>query len=147
VRFLTRAEFLERRGETEILRLAGSVNGVPNHARVDAAIVAAEAEGVSYLLGRYGTVLPAAPGDTPGVLKDKLAVIAHRQLATGSYQVANALEADVKDARDWLLRAARGLVDLGIATAPQVDQGGAQILVSQPNPRCRALTFETLKDM
>jgi phage gp36-like protein len=144
MRFLDIGELYVRRGQAEILRLAGVVDGEPNLPRIHAAIEAAEAEAQSYLSTRYPT-LPAAPADTPPVLKNKVAALAHRHLA-GSSQVSQALQDDAAEARSWLSRVARGIANLGLEGAPQVDRGTAQVLVTQSNTGS-VLTFDTLKDM
>jgi phage gp36-like protein len=127
-RFLAREELYLRRGQEEILRLAsGSVD------QVDAAIGQAEDEAASYLLSRYGERLPATPEATPGVLKDKVAVLAHRRLIRGP-QVAQSLESEASEAVSWLRSVARGLASLdlpGAAAAP-VDRAGPLFLSTSP---------------
>ena len=143
-RYLTFEQFLERRGEAEIYRLAGQQAGQPNLERIEAAIRSAEDEATSYLAVRYRN-LPATPAETPGVLKDKVAALAHAQLG-GWSQLAPALKDDAQAARDWLSRVARGIASLGLEGAPAVDQSRPEILVSVDRDRS-ALTFETLRDM
>lgn len=126
-RFLEVQELYDRRTEAEMLRLAGgSVEAV------ETAIASAEAEAVSYLLNRYGDRLPASPGVTPGILKDKVSVIAHRRLARGP-QIAPALQAEYDEAVKWLGAVARGLASLGLpeAVAPQVDRSEALFLTNE----------------
>jgi phage gp36-like protein len=145
--FLLLEELYVRRGQAECLRLAGSIAGAgePNLPRIAAAIAAAEAEAVSYLTARYpAEQLPATPEACPGVLKDKVAVLAHRHLA-GAVQVAPALEAEAAEARTWLRAVARGTANLGLQGQPQVDRGTARVLLAQTNPGT-ALTFGTLED-
>jgi phage gp36-like protein len=145
MRFLALADLYARRGQAEMLRLAGNVDGEPNLARIISAIGSAEAEALSYLTSRYTEdQLPVTPETTPDVLKDTVATLAHRRLA-GSVQVAPALETEATEARAWLSRAARGIVNLGLSSQPQVDRGTAQILVTQTNPGTN-LTFDTLED-
>ncbi len=145
MRYLTVDELYTRRGQPEMLRLAGIVDGEPNLPKITSAIGSAEAEATSYLSGRYSAEqLPATPESAPDVLKDMVAVLAHRRLA-GSVQVAAALEAEAVEARSWLSRAARGIVSLGLASQPPVDRGAAQILVTQSNTGT-ALTFSGLED-
>jgi phage gp36-like protein len=144
MRFLTPEELYLRRGQDEILRLAGVVDGEPNLARLGAAIEAAEAEAVSYLLGRYAEALPVAPDSTPGVLKDKVSVLAHRHLA-GSVQVAPTLQAEAEEARAWLSRVSRGVAHLDLGGRPPVDRGTAGIHVTQSNTGT-ALTFGDLEE-
>lgn len=137
-RFLTSAELLELRGP-EVSRLSGGVE-----ATIATKIEEAEAEAVSYLIDRYGAALPASPAQTPAVLKAKVAVIAHRRLVTGS-QVSPALLAEHEEALQWLSRAARGLVSLGLAMAPAVDRSPGAILSNQGPGDPPALTWRSLR--
>jgi phage gp36-like protein len=146
MRFLTREELYLRRGQDEVLRLAGRVDGEPALARIDAAIDAAEAEAVSYLLGRYSNALPTMPAATPPVLKDKVATLAHRHLAgmAGALQVAPTLQAEADAARAWLSLVSRGVAQLDLPGQPPVDRTTARVLVSTDRRRS-ALTFEDLE--
>lgn len=139
---LTRDELYQLRGEDEILRLArGEV------AIVEARLLAAEQEALSYLSPRYGSQLPSSPEGTPAVVKEKVAALAHRKLAAGA-QVAPALLAEEQQALSWLARAARGLVDIGLPSRPAVDRTDGVPLVAQPRrgPSTPGLTLGNLED-
>lgn len=138
---LTREELYQLRGEDEILRLArGDVDVI------DARMLAAEQEAISYLSTRYGNQLPSLPEEIPAVLKEKVAVLAHRKLATGA-QVAPALVAEEQQALSWLSRASRGLVDIGLPSRPPADSTTALPLVTKPRrgPSTPGLTLENLE--
>jgi phage gp36-like protein len=123
-RCLTRSELYAQRGQDEILRLAGG-----SETAVDEAITAAEAEAVSYIIGRYRQTLPTLPGATPPVLKAKVAVLAHRRL---SRQPSPSLETEAKDAITWLRDVAAGRASLDLAEAPPVDNTSPSALISSP---------------
>lgn len=137
-RFLTAAELLQLRG-SEISRLSGG-----DESTVLSKIEEAEAEAVSYLIDRYGAALPASPATTPSVLKTKVAAIAHRRLVTGS-QVSPALLAEHEDAVQWLSRAARGVVSLGLLAAPAVDRAPAALLTNEGPGDPPPITWQSLK--
>ncbi len=139
-RFLTRAELYARRGEDEILRLAGAAGTDA----VDAAIATAENEAVSYLSSRYGDQLPATPETTPAVLKDKVAALAHRKLPRGS-QVAQALLDEAREVLSWLSQVSRGIASLGLTepTAVKLDRAAPAVLHTAPVHQ--ALDFDFLK--
>jgi phage gp36-like protein len=121
-RYLEIAELKSFRGEAEINRLAGG-----SDTTLVAAIQQAEGEATSYLLSRYRQTLPTVPGAAPGVLKAKVAVIAHRKLITGG-QLAPALQAEYDQALTWLRDVSRGAAALDLDTAPPVDNGSPTIL-------------------
>lgn len=127
-RFLTREELYARRGEGEILRLAGGSTDA-----VDAAIAAAEADAVSYLVSRYGDSLPVTPETTPAVLKDKLAILAHRKVPRGG-QVAPSLLDEAREVTSWLGQVSRGIASLGLTepSAVPVDRSAPAVLHTAP---------------
>jgi phage gp36-like protein len=141
-RFLTVQELYDRRGESEILRLAAA-----SVAAVESAIGQAEDEAVSYLLSRYGDQLPTTPADSPGILKDKVAVIAHRRLVRGP-QVADSLLRETEEALAWLGKVARGVASLNLpeAAARRVDRSGPGILTTRHPDPIPPLSREALED-
>lgn len=141
-RYLTVEELLALRGEAELLRLAGPGGGPPFPSLV-AAIEQAEAEATSYLLGRYRSALPSAPGGTPPILKAKVAAIAHRKLLAGG-QPSPALETESQQALSWLRDVARGAASLDLPTAPAADDTSPAIVAIGPTgPGLRLQDLET----
>jgi phage gp36-like protein len=129
-RYLTIDELLALRGEAELLRLAGPGGGPPFPA-LTAAIEQAEAEATSYLLGRYRSALPSAPGGTPPILKAKVAALAHRKLLAGG-QPSPALETESQQAFAWLRDVARGAASLDLPTAPPADDTSPAVAAIGP---------------
>jgi phage gp36-like protein len=129
-RYLTVDELLALRGEAELLRLAGP-GGEPPFPALTAAIEQAEAEATSYLLGRYRSALPTAPGGTPPILKAKVAAIAHRKLVAGG-QPSPALETEYQQTLTWLRDVARGAASLDLPTAPPADDTSPMVAAAVP---------------
>jgi phage gp36-like protein len=121
-RFLTRQELIDRRGQDELLRLAGGVE-----ATLDEAVLQAEALAVSYLLVRYRQTLPTEPATTPEVLKAAVAVFAHRKLVTAG-QPSPALDQEAAQSLAWLRDVARGAAALDLPDAPPQDDTTPAIL-------------------
>ncbi|HWM95230.1 MAG TPA: phage protein Gp36 family protein [Thermoanaerobaculia bacterium] len=128
-RYLTVAELLAFRGEAELLRLAPV--GGPATPSLDSAIEQAEAEATSYLLGRYRSALPSAPGGSPPILKAKVAAIAHRKLVAGG-QPSPSLETEYQQALTWLRDVARGAASLDLPTAPPADDTSPAVAAIGP---------------
>jgi phage gp36-like protein len=126
-RYLTPTEFLALRGEAELLRLAGPA-GEP---ALSSAIEQAEAEATSYLLSRYRSALPSAPGGSPPILKAKVAAIAHRKLVAGG-QPSPSLETEYQQSLTWLRDVARGAASLDLPTAPPTDDASPGVAASIP---------------
>ena len=144
-RFISRAELFALRGEERVARWSGSPAGEPDLAAIDAAILSAEAEASSYLLGRYGNSLPTDPTGTPQVLKDKLADIVGYKLQAKWDQVSQAVRDSYTDATRWLQAVARGAADLGLAGAPAVDVSTPAVLATKVAADA-GLTLSTLED-
>lgn len=138
-RFLTPAELLALRAEAEILRLAGP-GGEP---ALSSAIEQAEAEAVSYLLGRYRSSLPSTPEATPPILKAKVAALAHRRLIAGG-QPSPALETESQQALSWLRDVARGAASLDLPSAPPADNTTPTVIATGPTGP--GLLLNDLKD-
>jgi phage gp36-like protein len=125
-RFLTEAELRDLKGAARVDRLAGA----SGEDAILAAITAAEAEAVSYLIGRYGLGLPTVPGATPAVLKLKVADLALRALSHGE-QISPQTLADAEAAVAWLSRVSRGIVSLGLDGNPPADISTPAILTNR----------------
>ena len=126
-RYLTPAEFLTLRGETEILRLAGA----GGETTLISAIEQAEAEATSYLLARYRKALPSTPDGAPPILKAKVAALAHRKLLAGG-QPSPALETESQQTLTWLRDVARGAASLDLPQAPPADDASPKIATVGP---------------
>lgn len=142
-RYLTVAELKERRDEAEILRLAQG-----SEPAIEAALRRAEDEATAYLLNRYGDKLPAAPEDTPGVLKDQVAVLAHFFLVRGP-SIAETLRNEAEAARSLLRSVARGGASLDVGAsdvaAQAVDRATPTILTNHKSGDCPPLSFKGLE--
>lgn len=117
LRFLSVDELRARKGAERVDRLSD------DPVEQESAIAAAEAAALSYLLVRYrDDQLPLVPGETPALLKDRLADLALWYLAGANADlVAPEVRLAFEDAERWLVRVQRGHAALALPSSPPAD--------------------------